>query len=284
LSGKRIAERGGALTAQPIAEIVGTVPWGGRAVRPVPVYEGDAFTIGRMDRRWLESKNLHRDHLALGPTTRAIISVRFLTLVGLRDSIEVGCVRSPAHVLVDGAALGFDPIKLCGPLHEIVVDPAGVPQRVIVRVRSRPVGPAPDSVRSGSTVEPLLAIGSQRLLQMAAALAWPLLYDVPLPLQSGWSTAAVRARFRELWGTPPQSPRRLLHDLRAMLVTAVSTDGRPMESIPELQPWPWPAERDEVRYPTDHDFIEAKNYLTAVYLVASGAVGEAVSRALDRQQ
>lgn len=266
----------------PVAEVSGCVPWGGRTARAVPVHEGDVFYIGRYDRRWLERSGERLRHLALGPTTRPVVSAASLIVVGLRDAVEVRRTGGATPAVVDGESLGLDPVWLGEPVHEIIIDPLGVPQRVLIRVHAGRSALAPDPGRSGSTVEPVLVLSGEAMRRMAAALAWPLVAKVPPPRVGGWSTAAIGERFRELWGEPPQRPRRLLHDLREALVTACGADGRPLLAVPELQPWPWPAQRDPLRYPTEQSFIEAKNHITAMHLAASGVVGDLVIESLDR--
>jgi hypothetical protein len=117
---------------------------------------------------------------------------------------------------------------------------------------------------------------------MAAALAWPLLSGVAPALSGGWSTAQVTARFVELWGREPEQPRRALHDLRALLADAPAEDGRPMATVPDVQPWPWPSRWQDAGLLSETEFAEAKNRITGLYFAAVGDISLTVAEALDR--
>jgi hypothetical protein len=256
----------------------------GRTPQTVGLREGDVIRVGRLDKKWLARSGLEDRYVALGPTTRMTVPAVSLTIVVGRETIEVRSGSRPADATVDGVPIGPEGCRLAGPRHEIVIDPSGVPQRLIL-VFVSPAGtaaiPAP---HSGSTIVPVLEFASRRLLQMAAAVAWPLLSDLAPSLNAGWSTAAVAARHRELWGHAPGNRRRVLFDLREMLVNARCSDGRPMAAIAEVQPWPWPADLGATRFLSEVEFTEDKNRQLAVYLATSAQVRQEVARALDRNR
>jgi hypothetical protein len=186
------------------------------------------------------------------------------------------------HILVDAVALGSEPINLAGPVHEILVDALGQPQRL--RLGFGPADPrrlGPVGASSGTLV-PVLRVHGSRLRPMAAALAWPLVSEAAPALTGGWSTTAVAARYRELWGEEPVEPRRSLHDLRQLLVGACAEDGRPMASVPELSPWPWAERWQNSVYTSAAAFAEGCNQVTALYLAATSDIAAYIGDALDR--
>jgi hypothetical protein len=272
------------VTAGPVvAALTGVRPWGATAPQTVDVREGDVFHLGRLDQGWLRRSGIYERHLALGPGTRTTVSAVSLTVVGLHDTIEVRTGPRLVDATVDGLPLNHDAIRLQGPRHEIVVDPTGVPQAVLVRLR-RHAGAtvAIPAVYSGDTLLPVLSLTAPRVRRMAAALAWPLVADAAPPLTVGWSTAAISMRYLELWGIAPADGRRVLHDLRTALVNARSSDGRTMLSIPEVAPWPWPSRLELSGYVSQQAFTEGKNHLLAVHVAASTQIGHVVAAALER--
>lgn len=267
-----------------VARLAGLRPWGATRAQTVELREGDVYYVGRLDQRWLRQTGRQDRHLALGPTTRATVSAVSLTIVVTRDAVEVSPPGKLVDVMVDSRAIGLDPLLLRGPFHELIFDPSGAPQTVVLRFPSR-VGTA-EAPRilagSGSTVVPVLSISGGRHQMMAAALVWPLLRDVAPPLSQGWSSQAAAARYHELWGSQPSQPSRLLFDLRQALENAHAEDGRAMASIDEVQPWPWAPDLARSGYATADEFIEGKNHVTAVHLAAGGRFSSMVAKALER--
>jgi hypothetical protein len=127
----------------------------------------------------------------------------------------------------------------------------------------------------------VLRISGARLLPMAVALAWPLFPDLPGPLHTGWSPTEVASRYQELWQEEPIDARHTLHRLRRCLEQAQTAEGRPMVTIPEVQPWPWAEHRSRTPFPTEEAFTAAKNRITAAYLQAAGQVRPLLTAALE---
>lgn len=268
-----------------VAILEGVCPAETASVQAVRLREGDVFQIGRSDRAWARRAGLSATHLALPRTARRTVPAMALVLAVGRAAIVVHGGQRLVQILVDGQPLGPEPVSLAGPVHDVVVDPLGVPQRLRIGFCRRPddatAGPV-GAVPGSGTVVPVLRVGGTRLRPMAAALAWPLLSGVAPALSAGWSTAQITARYVELWGQEPDQPRRVLHDLRALLTDAMAEDGRPMATVPGVQPWPWPSRRQDAGLLSDTEFSEAKNRITGLYLAAVGDIARMVGEALDR--
>src|ERR1700722_14156194 len=205
--------------AAKVAVLEGVRAKGAASAHMVDLCEGDVYQVGRHDPAWVRRTGLHDTHLALGSTTRTTVSTTSFVLSVSRGSVLLSPGQRLVHILVDGTELGPEPVRLAGPVHEIVVDPLGAPQRIRLGFR-----PSADAARPGSaprpggagTIIPVLRVHRSRLRPMAAALAWPLVSGAAPSLSSGWSTAAVAVRFTELWGHEPAEPRRSLHDPREL--------------------------------------------------------------------
>ena len=266
-----------------VAVLDGVCPAGTTAVGSVWLREGDVYQVGRQDRGWAERVGLSKTHLALPRTTRKTVPAVALVLAVARAAVVLRGGQRLIQILVDGQPLGPDPVRLAGPIHDVVVDPMGMPQRLRIgfgRAQGEQSGAEP--VPGSGTVVPVLRVSGSRLRPMAGALAWPLIPGVAPALAAGWSTAQIAARYLELWGSEPQQPRRTLHDLRTLLIGAVAEDGRPMATVPGVQPWPWPQRRQEAGALSEAEFAEAKNRITGLYFAAAGEIAPMVWSALDR--
>lgn len=265
-----------------VAVLEGAVPPAQDAARLMDLREGDVFQVGRRDSTAVRRAGLRATHLGLGRETRAAVSMVSLILSVSRASVLVTPCRRPVHILIDGVALSAEPVNLAGPVHEILVDALGLPQRL--RLGFGPADPrqlGPVGASSGTLV-PVLRVHGSRLRPMAAALAWPLVSEAAPALMGGWSTTAVTARYHELWGMEPVKPRRSLHDLRQLLVGAWAEDGRSMAAIPELAPWPWAERWQDSVYTSAAAFAEGCNQVTALYLAATSDIATYIGEALDR--
>lgn len=268
-----------------VAVLRGGRPWGRPAQERIPLREGDVRRVGRLDTHWLNRSPVRESHVALGPAARPSVPVLGIVLAVSRSAVEVAFGSRLFSVLVDGSPLGREPVRLAGPSHTLVIDPSGAPHRLhLVFAGSGPGGAAavrPDPP-SGTTIVPQLRFAGRGRLAMAAALAWPLVPGMPVPLSEGWSTAAAAARFEELFGLAPRNPRRALYDLRTMLAEADSADGRPLRLIPELQPWPWPNDWRAAAQLSEEAFTADCNRITALYLADCPQVRREVGEAVDR--
>lgn len=268
-----------------VAILEGACPAGTASVEMVRLREGDIFQIGRSDRAWALRAGLSATHLALPRTARRTVPALALVLAVGRAAVVVQGGRRLVQILVDGQPLGPEPLSLAGPVHEVLVDPLGVPQRLRIGFCLRQETAAADPLRAipgSGTVVPVLRVAGSRLRPMAAALAWPLLSGVAPALSLGWSTAQVAARYTELWGREPDQPRRTLHDLRAVLAGASAEDGRPMVTISDVQPWPWPSRWQDAGLLSKAEFAEAKNRIVGLYFAAASDVVHMVGEALER--
>ncbi len=266
-----------------VAVLDGVCPAGTTSVGSVWLREGDVYQVGRHDRGWAERVGLSKTHLALPRTTRKTVPAVALVLAVARAAVALQGGQRLIQILVDGQPLGPDPVRLAGPIHDVVIDSLGVPQRLRIGFgRARGERSATEPIPGSGTVVPVLRVSGSRLLPMAAALAWPLIPGVAPPLAGGWSTAQIAARHRELWGSEPQQPRRTLHDLRTLLTEAATEDGRPMATVPGVQPWPWPQHRQEAGALSEVEFAETKNRITGLYFAAAGEIAPMVWSALER--
>lgn len=247
---------------------------------PAPLHQGGVYRVGRPDRAWLKQ---HGDdgYLALSRRSPATIPVVALVFTVGREFVEARLSVRVAAVDIDGRPLGREPERLSGS-HEITVDPHGSAQRFRLVCAARLAPPEP-VLPSGTTVVPFLDLRGPRLRSAAAALAWPLVGGVPQPLTWGWSTGAVEGRYRELFGEPPRTPmQRTLYDLRDRLVKASGPDGRPLATVPELQPWPWDPRWERAGFLTEQAFFDFANRCTAGHLANNSWLRDELDLYLDR--
>ncbi|MFC8368324.1 hypothetical protein ACFUIT_10050 [Streptomyces sp. NPDC057239] len=268
----------------PAARLHGVRPSAGRLSRPervgpVDLREGRRYVVGRAD-RWGSTADLER-HLRLGPRTRRSVPVNLVEFAVHRGRVHLRPVAVFADVVVDERDLPADGLWLPGPHHRIVVDPLGRPQvlHLVVEVEEDAI-PTEYARPSGTTFVPVLHVSGTRLLPMATALTWPLVTDVRPPVAAGWSTADITGRYAELYGAQPPDARHTLNRLRRALVEARTEDGRPMSTLPEVAPWPWPDDLADTPYTSPAAFDQRKNFVTASYFKAAGQVVPELLQAL----
>lgn len=276
--------RGPARPGAPVGVLSGTLPPGAAAPRDVPLYEGDRYLVGRPGRLRPPPPAGSGAFLSLGPGVRRSVPAVALVLAVTRSAVHVVPGQGAVPLLVDGAVPPAEGVRLAGPAHEIVVDPAGAPRTLAVRLRGAATPPLVPPPPSGTTCLPVLRVAGDRLLPMAVALAWPAVPGVPLPLADGWSAAHITARYRELWGTEPVEPRHTLFRLREALAGASSADGRPMAAIEDVRPWPWAERIEDTPYVSGEAFMAAKNRITGGYFAAAGQVRPLLTEALERRR
>jgi hypothetical protein len=257
-------------------------PGGPGGTSGMPLFEGDCYVLGRPGRRGAPEAVPGGTFLSLGARVRRSVPAAAVILTVGRSTALLAPGHGTVQVLVDGAALEPEGAVLPGPRHEVVVDPAGQPCRLTLRLGLRPAAAPAPLPSSGTTIRPVLRISGARLLPMAAALAWPLFQNLPGPLHTGWSPGEVASRYQELWQKEPLDARHTLHRLRRCLELAQTAEGRPMVTIPEVQPWPWAESRSGTPFPTEEAFTAAKNRITAAYLQAAGQVGPLLATALEQ--
>jgi hypothetical protein len=265
-----------------VGVLSGTCPAGAGRPRDVPLYEGDRYAIGRPGRLRTPPAG-PGTFLSLGPGVRRSVPATALVLAVARSVVHLGAGRGAGHLLVDGAVPELGGTRLAGPVHEIVVDPAGVPRTLLLRLLSTPP-PLDPPAASGTTCLPVLRVTGERLLPMAAALAWPVVAGLPRPRAEGWSVPRIVDRYRELWEVEPPEPRHTLFRLRETLAGALSTDGRPMAVIEDVQPWPWAERIKDTPYLSDESFMAAKNRITAEYFAAADQVRPRLAEALRHRR
>jgi hypothetical protein len=265
-----------------VGVLSGTFPAGVGRPHDVPLYEGDRYVIGRPGRLRTPPAG-PGTFLSLGPGVRRSVPATALVLAVGRSIVHLGAGHGAGHLLVDGAVPAPGGTRLAGPVHEIVVDPAGAPRTLVLRLLSTPP-PLDPPPASGTTCLPVLRVTGQRLLPMAAALAWPVVAGVPRPRAEGWSVPRIVDRYRELWDSDPPEPRHTLFRLRETLAGALSTDGRPMAAIEDVQPWPWAERIEDTPYVSGESFMAAKNRITAGYFATAGQVRPRLAEALRHRR
>ncbi|MEU9415038.1 hypothetical protein [Streptomyces sp. NPDC048272] len=265
-----------------VGVLSGVVPAGASGPRDVALHEGDRYLIGRPSRLRTPPAG-PGVFLSLGPGVRRSVPAVALVLAVARSAVHLRAGHGAMDLLVDGAVPPPGGLRLAGPAHEVVVDPVGVPRTLAVRLfAAAPALEAPPA--SGTTCLPVLRVSGDRLLPMAAALAWPLVTNVPRPTADGWTLPRIVARHRELWGTEPVDPRHTLFRLREILAGARSADGRPMAVIEDVQPWPWAERLEDTPYLDSESFMAAKNRVTAGYFAAAGQVRPRLTELLERRR
>jgi hypothetical protein len=199
--------------------------------------------------------------------------VNLLELAVHRGRVHVRPVAVLADVVVDEHDLPAEGLWLPGPHHRIVIDPLGRPQVLHLAIEAGEDHITNEYAEpSGTTFVPVLRVSGARLLPMAVALVWPLVPDVRPPRARGWSTADITGRYAELYGTMPPDARHTLNRLRRALVEARTEDGRPMSTLREVAPWPWPDTLAGTPYTSQAAFDQRKNHVTASYFRAAGQV------------